>query len=152
MTLRSDLNGSLPSAPTTNGIGHANGETSTSRFRGQGDSSPDRDDLSNDTGDNIRPSSAPGRKNGVVFVESGDELGERSENHRVKPPLLRSKSDFAPRPVEESDTEEEISEWGARHGFEDHYQSEHIISQLASVCYVHPTLLEGCCSTLVGAS
>ncbi|KID72660.1 Target of rapamycin complex 1 subunit mip1 [Metarhizium brunneum] len=139
MTLRSDLNGSLPSAPTTNGIGHGNGETSTSRFRGQGDSSPDRDDLSNGTGDNIRPSSAPGRKNGVVFVESGDELGERPENHRVKPPLLRAKSDFAPRSVEESDTEEEISEWGARHGFEDHYQSEHIISQLASNWYMYFT-------------
>lgn len=136
MTLRSDLNGSFPSAPT------ANGEPSTSRFRGQGDSSPDRDDLSNGTGDNIRPSSVPGRKNGLTIAESRDDFEHDREKRAVKPPLLRSKSDFVSRPpgaVEDSDTEEEIREWGARHGFEDHYQSEHIISQLASVRLpIHP--------------
>lgn len=65
--------------------------------------------------------------------------GSRNNNGRPgppKPPLLRSKSDYA-RPVEDStDTlhnSGELSRWGARHGFEDHYQSEDIISQLASV-------------------
>lgn len=32
-------------------------------------------------------------------------------------------------------TEDDIPEWGARHGFEDHYQSEDIISQLANVSF-----------------
>jgi len=65
--------------------------------------------------------------------------GSRNNNGRpddAKPPLMRSKSDYA-RPVEDStDTlhnSGELSRWGARHGFEDHYQSEDIISQLASV-------------------
>lgn len=49
--------------------------------------------------------------------------------------LIRSKSDYArPQEQDESDLDDdEIPEWGARHGFEDHYQSEHIITQLASV-------------------
>lgn len=67
--------------------------------------------------------------------------GSRNNNGRPgpsKPPLMRSKSDYArPAPVEDStDTlhnSGELSRWGARHGFEDHYQSEDIISQLASV-------------------
>ncbi|CAK7202940.1 Target of rapamycin complex 1 subunit kog1 [Sporothrix eucalyptigena] len=71
--------------------------------------------------------------------------GSRNNNGRpgpAKPALLRSKSDFA-RPVEDS-TETlhnsgELSRWGARHGFEDHYQSEDIISQLASNWYMYFT-------------
>jgi hypothetical protein len=85
----------------------------------------------------MRPSSAPGRKNGLAAAESRDDFEHQRDRRPVKPPLLRSKSDFAPRPVDDSDTEEEIREWGARHGFEDHYQSEHIISQLASVRLPH---------------
>jgi hypothetical protein len=34
---------------------------------------------------------------------------------------------------ESNHTDDEHYEWGARHGFEDHYQSEDIISQLANV-------------------
>lgn len=127
MTLRTDPNGSLSLAPTTNG------ETSTSRLRGQGDSSPDRDHLSNGTADNIRPSSVPGGKNGAAATGVQDDFENDRPKRPVKPQLQRSKSDYAPRLVEDSDTEEEFREWGARHGFEDHYQSEHIISQLASV-------------------
>ena len=126
MTLRSDRsNGLMPSAPTPT----TNGQTS--RFRGgHGDSSPDRDDISNENG-GPRPSSAPGRRNGS---ESRDDLEHHQGPRRpVKPQLQRSKSDYAPRPLEDSDTDEDMHEWGARHGFEDHYQSEHIISQLASV-------------------
>ncbi|KAK2591908.1 Target of rapamycin complex 1 subunit kog1 [Conoideocrella luteorostrata] len=133
MTLRSDPNGSVPSAPATNG------ETSTSRFRGQGDSSPDRDDLSNNTADSVRPSSAPGRNNDAVSTETRDDFEHDRRKRPVKPQLQRSKSDYTARAVEDSDTEEEIREWGARHGFEDHYQSEHIISQLASNWYMYFT-------------
>lgn len=134
MTMRSDLNGSLPTAPATNG------ETSTSRFRGQGASSPDReqdhDELSNGATD-VRPSSAPGRKNSsMAAAETKDDFEHEMPKRAAKPQLQRSKSDYAQPALatDESETEEEIREWGARHGFEDHYQSEHIISQLASVC------------------
>ena len=34
-----------------------------------------------------------------------------------------------------SSPDEEIPEWGARHGFEDHYQSD-IVSQLANVRFL----------------
>lgn len=61
----------------------------------------------------------------------------------ARPPLLRSKSDIA-RPVENSAElpdlgDSEVSRWGARHGFEDHYQSEDIISHLASNWYMYFT-------------
>lgn len=128
MTLRSDANGSLTSAATTNG-----GEVS--RFRAQLGSSPDRDSNSNGASDK-RPSSAPGRKNGFVATGIRDDHGIDEERPRrpVKPSLQRSKSDYAPRQTSDTDSEDEIrQEWGARHGFEDHYQSEHIISQLANV-------------------
>ncbi|POR32570.1 Uncharacterized protein TPAR_07225 [Tolypocladium paradoxum] len=132
MTLRSDLHGSLPSAATTNG--------ETSRFRAQGDSSPDRDASSN--GGDGRPSSAPSRKNGAALpAEAKDDMEHERPKHPAKPQLQRSKSDFVPRQADDSEPDEEIREWGARHGFEDHYQSEHIISQLVNVrCAfsVHP--------------
>ncbi|QPG97402.1 hypothetical protein C2857_006263 [Epichloe festucae Fl1] len=133
MTLRTDPNVSLSLAPTTNG------ETSTSTFRGQADSSPDRDHLSNGTANNIPPSTVPGRKNGAAAAGVRDDFEHDRPKRPVKPQLQRSKSDYAPRPVEDSDTEEEFREWGARHGFEDHYQSEHIISQLASNWYMYFT-------------
>ncbi|CAK7273083.1 Target of rapamycin complex 1 subunit kog1 [Sporothrix epigloea] len=60
----------------------------------------------------------------------------------TKPALQRSKSDFV-RPVEENtdmmNSSGELNRWGARHGFEDHYQSEDIISQLASNWYMYFT-------------
>jgi regulator-associated protein of mTOR len=54
----------------------------------------------------------------------------------LKPPLLRSQSEYASphrSPDEDIHHEEQETYWGARHGFEDHYQSEDIISQLANV-------------------
>ncbi|KND87353.1 hypothetical protein TOPH_07981 [Tolypocladium ophioglossoides CBS 100239] len=129
MTLRSDLHGSLPSAATTNG--------ETSRFRAQGDSSPDQDASSN--GADGRPSSAPGRKNGAALsAEAKDDMEHEPPKRPVKPQLQRSKSDFVPRQADDSEPEEEIREWGARHGFEDHYQSDHIISQLVNVRCAFP--------------
>ncbi|XP_044721654.1 target of rapamycin complex 1 subunit mip1 [Hirsutella rhossiliensis] len=130
MTLRSDMHGSLPSNPTTNG--------ETSRFRAQGDSSPDRDASSN-SGDR-RPFSAPGRENGVPApAEVRDDLETEIPRRPVKPQLHRSKSDYAPRQADDSEPDDEIREWGARHGFEDHYQSEHIISQLVNNWYMYFT-------------
>lgn len=121
---RPDLNGSIPS-------GYANGETS--RFRPAPNGSPDDDAGSNDDGDR-RPTSAPGQRNGNVSLETRDDIGPHRPRRPTKPLLQRSKSEFGPRPVEEPEpVEEQIPEWGAKHGFEDHYQSEHIISQLANV-------------------
>ncbi|UKZ50244.1 hypothetical protein TrVGV298_004500 [Trichoderma virens] len=135
MTQRTGANGShAAAAAATNG-----GETS--RFKVQSTSSSDRDSQSNETTDK-RPSSAPGRKNGVSAGDTRDDISIEAERptRPVKPSLQRSKSEYAPRQAEESDHEEdEIHEWGARHGFEDHYQSEHIISQLANNWYMYFT-------------
>ncbi|KAJ8124966.1 hypothetical protein O1611_g8674 [Lasiodiplodia mahajangana] len=58
---------------------------------------------------------------------------------RPKPPLLRSKSDYAARRDDPEAGEDEIYEWGARHGFEDHYQSQDVISKLANNWYMYFT-------------
>ena len=100
-------------------------------------------------------SDAAGRQNQQQqqSQQTGSSRGEHSRNSSrnnngragpAKPALLRSKSDYA-RPLEDS-TETlhnsgELSRWGARHGFEDHYLSEDIISQLASVCMNYPSIL-----------
>ncbi len=130
MTLRADTNGVV-----LNGHSHGSNPASIngepSRFRSQDHSrnhSPDDRDH--------RPSSAPGRKNGLSSsVEIRDDIGSQRPQRPNKPMLIRSKSEYA-RPQEQDESEQgddEIPEWGARHGFEDHYQSEHIITQLASV-------------------
>lgn len=132
MTLRSDLPASLPSPAATK-----NGESSRAGARA-GDSSLDQD-ASSSSGDG-RPSTVPGRENGAPSPPAAkDDLPEPERRQRpAKPPLQRSKSDYAPRPADGSDPEEKIREWEARHGFEDHYQSEHIISQLVNVRCAFP--------------
>jgi regulator-associated protein of mTOR len=77
-----------------------------------------------------RPSSAP---NGIA--ESSQEDSETDKVRRRPAPLLqRAKSEFGAR-GEDPDAEEEIQDWGARHGFEDHYASEEYVSQLANVSH-----------------
>jgi regulator-associated protein of mTOR len=132
MTLRSDANGSVASAAAT-----ANTNGSTSRFMSQHSHSPDQGGHSN-VADDSRPSSAPGRKNGLSASEARDDSEPERQKRPAKPLLVRSKSEYA-RPQDDSDPgEDEIPAWGARHGFEDHYQSEHIITQLASVSAADP--------------
>ncbi|KOS19926.1 WD repeat-containing protein mip1 [Escovopsis weberi] len=160
MTQQSGANGSLPSAAAING-----GETS--RFVAPAGSVSDRDSQSNGINER-RPSSAPGRNNdgsptstststpapapALVPAPAPDAAAaaaareaidaEQSQPPRrpVKPSLQRSKSDYVLRQADDSEPEEEeIREWGARHGFEDHYQSEHIISQLANNWYMYFT-------------
>lgn len=70
--------------------------------------------------------------------QSQDDSGSDTQPRRARPKnlLLRAKSDFGPRgdtSTEES-PERDNQDWGARHGFEDHYQSEEYVSQLANVC------------------
>ncbi|GAP87222.1 putative regulatory associated protein-mTOR [Rosellinia necatrix] len=80
---------------------------------------------------------APNQKKLSIITSQDD--GAHGRSQRPKPPLLRSKSDYAVRRDEPEPPEDEAREWGARHGFEDHYQSEDIISQLASNWYMYFT-------------
>ena len=106
-----------------------NGETS--RFKTQPNGSPERDRYSNNDAEERRLLSANGHENGA---QARDDFDPKSLRRPVKPSLQRSKSDYVSRRADDTDlADEDIPEWGARHGFEDHYQSEHIISQLASV-------------------
>ncbi|KAK3196298.1 Target of rapamycin complex 1 subunit kog1 [Lecanicillium sp. MT-2017a] len=126
MTLRSDANDSVASAARA-----ANTNGHSSQFMAQTNGGPGHD-ASTNGGDAGRPLSAPGRKNGLSSSETRDDSGPERQRRPTKPLLVRSKSDYA-RPQDDSDADEdEIPEWGARHGFEDHYQSEHIITQLAT--------------------
>ncbi|KAH8686077.1 raptor N-terminal caspase like domain-containing protein [Tricladium varicosporioides] len=83
-----------------------------------------------------RPTSAPGG--------TGESSQEESETDRrtsrSKPLLQRSKSDYGPRGEDlDWQGEEEWQDWGARHGFEDHYASEEYVSQLANNWYMYFT-------------
>lgn len=82
-----------------------------------------------------RPLSAPGNN-----LPQDDSDHERPKRVVSKPPLLRSKSERIVRHEDTDQIEEEINGWGARHGFEDHYQSDEIISNLASVSIMLPRL------------
>lgn len=79
----------------------------------------------------------PNQKKLTIITSQDDGTHNRSQ--RPKPTLQRSKSDYAVRRDEPEAVEDEAHEWGARHGFEDHYQSEDIISQLASNWYMYFT-------------
>jgi regulator-associated protein of mTOR len=124
----------MPSADitTVNGAGHAS-QSANKRRTPNIDSNHDADPSSSK-----RPSSAPGIKNnlavGSLNRSSTDVSDSMVPARPTKPALLRSKSEYASlRNDEEEHTIEERREWGARHGFEDHYQSQDIISQLANV-------------------
>lgn len=81
-----------------------------------------------------RPATAGGRQNGLDLNHFNGTPGSEAPTRPTKPTLQRSKSDYAPRQqAEREDSDDEMQVWGARHGFEDHYQSEHIITQLATV-------------------
>lgn len=78
-----------------------------------------------------RPTSSPGPE-----YSSQDESERDRPKRRPKPLLQRSKSDFGPRGEDRTpETEEDTQDWGARHGFDDHYASEEYVSQLANVSY-----------------
>lgn len=98
----------------------------------------------NSSSSHKRPSSAPGDTQlDSLRPLSTNGLDQRPQiAHRPsKPPLLRSKSDHPSRLVEnsaDSSNDEQTvvagaEELGTRHGFDGHYQSEDIISQLANV-------------------
>lgn len=95
----------------------------------------------NSTSSHKRPSSAPGddnnKPNGAHVAEAPQARGRPK-----KPPLMRSKSDHPSRGLhldtstDSSNDEQTVAaaeDFGTRHGFDGHYQSEDIISQLANV-------------------
>lgn len=95
----------------------------------------------NSTSNHKRPSSAPGDDNIKTNGAQGADLPQAPVRPR-KPPLMRSKSDHPSRGLhvdtstDSSNDEQTIAaaeDFGTRHGFDGHYQSEDIISQLANV-------------------
>ncbi|KAI5464109.1 raptor N-terminal caspase like domain-containing protein [Mariannaea sp. PMI_226] len=131
MALRSDLNGTSAPAAETNG--NSSRAQSITNGRSAYDTSSNGDD-------DARPSSAPGQRNGISSSQIRDDMTPSRTTRPAKPRLLRSKSEYAHRAIDEAEPlEDEIPEWGARHGFEDHYQSEDIISQLANNWYMYFT-------------
>jgi len=84
-----------------------------------------------------RPSSAPGSNqiliDSQVNGEASDDEGDSAPLRLQKPPLLRSKSEHGLRHEDGDHADAEFYDWGARHGFEDHYQSEDYLSSLANV-------------------
>jgi hypothetical protein len=120
-------------------------DPTTQRFN-RSASTLSRYDVVDEDPEDKRPSTAPGSKlNLAEHHVNGDDTHDSSDadsavvphkRRPVKPLLLRSKSEHGTRLGESSETEpteEEQHALGARHGFEDHYQSADIISQLANV-------------------
>lgn len=95
----------------------------------------------NSTSNHKRPSSAPGDDNNKP---NGAHVADppQARDRPKKPPLMRSKSDHPSRGLrvdtstDSSNDEQTVAaaeDFGTRHGFDGHYQSEDIISQLANV-------------------
>lgn len=99
--------------------------SSTSTSRGV----MDIGDLDRQLSRRTRPTSAP---HGVAESSPDDSEVER-RRRRPAPLLQRAKSDYGPRGEDPDSQEDDVQDWGARHGFEDHYASEEYVSQLANV-------------------
>jgi len=127
----------MPSRLGTNGASADRNSPRSTQFRGEREikAASGRPNGAVDSSDSDRRAADrfPNQKK-LTIVTSHDD-GDHSHTQRPKPPLLRSKSDYVVRreAQEQEPVEDESYDWGARHGFEDHYQSEDIISQLANV-------------------
>jgi regulator-associated protein of mTOR len=147
MTAR-DATYTLPSRTMRTDGGQPVGPSAGPAFPTPNDMNTTNNDHSRDGEEFNRPTSAMGSR--VVRIQSlstinagRDSTTEDSDREPVRrrpaPLLQRSKSDFGPRngnSNEDSDSHRQDSdtqEWGARHGFEDHYASEEYVSQLANV-------------------
>jgi regulatory associated protein of mTOR len=116
--------------PMVNRTRLSSGESSASGGRTQPTAGDSVDKGNRRASLQARPTSAP---NGTGET-SPDESEPDRRRRRPKPLLQRSKSDFGPRGEDqESQADDEVQDWGARHGFEDHYASEEYVSQLANV-------------------
>lgn len=72
---------------------------------------------------------------GLTADSSQDDSEPDRIARRPNSLLRRSRSDFGPRGEEEADAdaEDDIQDWGERHGFGTNYASEEYVSQLANV-------------------
>jgi hypothetical protein len=121
-------NGHTNGQPNGNSNGYSNGTMAHQ------DDDDDDDDHNDDSDFGPRPSSAPQKSNKLTIVTSYDDSDHERARRPQRPGFIRSKSERIVRHDDSTDhVDDEIYEWGARHGFEDHYQSEDIISHLANV-------------------
>ncbi|KAI1335335.1 raptor N-terminal caspase like domain-containing protein [Xylariaceae sp. FL0016] len=137
-----DTANTMPSRLATNGSTSASSplyaaQTATPQLYESANGRPSSATDGSDT--DPKPSSVSNNKKKLSIVTSYDDNHNDQPRRPSKPLFLRSKSDFAVRREEPDHAEDEIYEWGARHGFEDHYQSEDIISQLANNWYMYFT-------------
>lgn len=135
--------------PVANGSRSTAADTSASVVRTEASTSDFVDGGKRRASLQARPTSAP---NGAG--ETSESETDRSRRRRPKLLLQRSKSDYGPRGEDQdSQADEEIQDWGARHGFEDHYASEEYVSQLANVSrpflFSRPSILGPCLDSLL---
>ncbi|KAG6236143.1 hypothetical protein E4U25_004068 [Claviceps purpurea] len=136
MILRSetDQHGSLPSGPATNG------QPSTSRSSVRAGRRTGRANLLYIPPEDAKAAArAPSAEMSSEAVAMRDESEEEWLQRPGVKFLKRSKSDYAPRIVDDYDSDSSRPPDGARHGFQHHYQSEQILSVLASNWYMYFT-------------
>lgn len=88
-----------------------------------------------------RPSSAPGDNHkqdmgpgGFAHHRNpGQGSNGQPRRQQPKPLLLRTRSEFGVRPNDSDQSDEEIPQWGARHGFDELYESQQFMDKLANV-------------------
>ncbi|TGO84970.1 hypothetical protein BPOR_0445g00020 [Botrytis porri] len=96
----------------------------------------DRINGTSQNGSSTRPTTSTG-----ATAESSQDDSEPDKIRRRPAALLqRSKSDYGPRGEDANvDMEEDIQDWGERHGFGTNYASEEYVSQLANNWYMYFT-------------
>lgn len=84
-------------------------------------------------------STRPTTATGPAAESSQDDSDPDRTRRRPAALLRRAKSDFGPRGEEiNTDTEDDVQDWGERHGFGTNYASEEYVSQLANVSRSFP--------------
>ncbi|CRK27029.1 hypothetical protein BN1708_004251, partial [Verticillium longisporum] len=94
-----------------------------------------------------RPSSAPGDNHkqdmgpgGFAHHRNpGQGSNGQPRRQQPKPLLLRTRSEFGVRPNDSDQSDEEIPQWGARHGFDELYESQQFMDKLANNWYMYWT-------------
>ncbi|EEY15639.1 WD repeat-containing protein mip1 [Verticillium alfalfae VaMs.102] len=94
-----------------------------------------------------RPSSAPGDNQkqdagpgGFAHHRNpGQGSNGQPRRQQPKPLLLRTRSEFGVRPNDSDQSDEEIPQWGARHGFDELYESQQFMDKLANNWYMYWT-------------
>jgi regulatory associated protein of mTOR len=136
----------MPSRLGTNGVSAERSSPRSTQSRGERETKPTngRPNGAVDSSDSDRRAADRSSNQKKLTIVTSHDDGDHSRTQRPKPPLLRSKSDYLVRreAQEQEPIEDESYDWGARHGFEDHYQSEDIISQLANVSDFQPVSMQ----------